>query len=89
MNELALKYGEVLQINAAADSLTTRSVLPGQVVVVTNARGKKIVCTSGRLWVTRENDTSDYVLDANASLNLPRRGKLVISALNFGTFRLD
>jgi hypothetical protein len=69
----------VLQINVAGDRPAAKELQAGQVAAVRKA--KKIVCTSGRLWVTLENDFEDHILEANDSLELRSGGKVVVSAM--------
>jgi hypothetical protein len=41
--------------------------------------GETIHCTAGRLWVTFQGDTDDYILLAGEHLVVPNQGKTLIS----------
>jgi len=41
----------------------------------------RIVCRSGRIWLTQSNDSRDFLLRAGESFNASRRGQLVLWAL--------
>ncbi len=88
MNKQTIKYGEVLQINTAGDMAASTRLKAGQVIALRKASDRTLVCTSGRLWVTRENDHEDYVLAENQSLPIGTKGKVVVAALGQGSFRL-
>lgn len=47
--------------------------------------GIGIRCSSGRVWVTMEGDTRDYVLGAGQQLELRERGRMAITALEEST----
>lgn len=41
----------------------------------------RIVCRSGRIWLTQSGDSRDFLLRAGESFNASRRGQLVLWAL--------
>jgi hypothetical protein len=89
MSKATIKYSGVMQINLGADTAASTSLAPGQVMGIRNPKARTIVCTSGRLWVTRENDPDDHILDEHQGLELRPAGKLVVTALGRGSFRLE
>lgn len=44
-------------------------------------RDLRVVCASGMIWLTRENDPVDHVVEAHASLCISGPGLVVIEAL--------
>jgi hypothetical protein len=50
----------------------------GRVAVFTHLEGQLILCNSGHLWVTIENDRVDHVLDPGQCLFVPTQGKVII-----------
>ena len=49
-----------------------------RVAVFAHLEGQLILCSSGNLWVTIENDTEDHVLAAGQYFFVPTGGKVVI-----------
>lgn len=49
-----------------------------RVAVFAHLEGQLILCDSGHLWVTIENDTEDHVLTASQYFFVPTAGKVVI-----------
>ena len=47
--------------------------------------GERIVCRAGTVWVTREGDGTDYVLNAGEAFERPGRGRVVLQALSDAT----
>ncbi len=66
----------------------TRKLLPGQVVSMEHSKGRRIRCTEGHLWVTLEHCPNDYILDPEESLEIDEDGRIVISALDAGGFKV-
>jgi hypothetical protein len=87
MNKM-VKLGSALLVNAHAEPLLAEELLPGQVEAIDHGKGKHIVCTSGRLWVTLEHDSSDHILESNDVLDIDENGRVVISALEEGAFKV-
>ena len=52
-------------------------------------RGEQITCTAGQIWVTQENDLTDYVLNPGEIFWVTRPGALVVQALKEGQFRFS
>lgn len=48
----------------------------------------KIQCLEGVLWVTRENDPEDYLLQRCQAVAFKNDGLIVIQALSQGKFRI-
>lgn len=53
----------------------------GTVVPVRDAAGARIACLEGNIWITQENDTTDFVLKAGESLALTRNGSTLVQAM--------
>ncbi len=87
MNAL-MKLATMLQIQAPAAIDKPWRLLPGQVVSMDHTKGKKIACTAGRLWVTLEHGSDDFILEADQSLDIGENGRVVISALGSGAFKV-
>jgi hypothetical protein len=51
-------------------------------------KGKTLACTAGRIWVTLEHGSGDYILEAEQSLDIRENGRVVISALGSGAFEV-
>ena len=51
----------------------------GGVKAYAGLANETIHCTAGRLWVTFEGDTKDYILRAGEQLDVPNLGKLLVS----------
>lgn len=80
------KFDTTLLVHAQPGSALAEELLPGQVEALDHGRGKHLVCTAGRLWVTIENEGNDHILEPNESLDIGENGRVVISALNTGAF---
>jgi len=87
MNKIA-KYPTALLVHALAGSSLAEELLPGQVETLDHGKGKHLVCTAGRLWVTLEHEGNDHILEPNQSLDIDENGRVVISALNAGAFKV-
>jgi hypothetical protein len=46
-----------------------------------DAKGCRISCLSGILWLTRQNDPEDYIITADSALVIERHGLSVIEAI--------
>lgn len=49
-------------------------------------RGEQITCTDGKLWVTQENDMTDYILNRGEIFWVTNSGKVVVQAMQDGQF---
>jgi hypothetical protein len=86
--EASMKLSNVLQIHGPVDFDRAWRLLPGQVVSLDRSKGKKLACTDGRIWVTLEHGTGDFILEADQCLDIDENGRVVISALNSGVFKV-
>ena len=84
----SMQLATVLQIHGPMISDRAWRLLPGQVVSLDRTKGRKLACTEGRLWVTLENEASDFILEANQCLDIDENGLVVISALESGSFKV-
>jgi hypothetical protein len=50
-------------------------------------RGLQLFCGSGRLWVTQQGDSRDYLLGPDQSHTVSCRGRVVIFALSPATLQ--
>lgn len=55
----------------------------GGLVRLRPERHTRIVCVSGTVWLTQENDSRDVFLQPGESCDLARRGLVLISACSF------
>jgi hypothetical protein len=53
----------------------------GQAALLDDARGARVHCRGGSVWVTQEGDRRDVVLEAGDSIEIQRDGMAVLSAL--------
>jgi hypothetical protein len=53
----------------------------GQAALLDDARGARVHCRGGSVWVTQEGDRRDVVLEPGDSLVIERDGMAVVSAL--------
>jgi len=83
-----LKLGASLLISEAATSPMVEELLPGQVATMRHGKGRHLYCTAGRLWVTLEHEANDHILEANQVLDIGENGRVVISALDGGAFKV-
>jgi hypothetical protein len=88
MNKM-IKLSNALLVHASAGAGETEVLLPGEVESIEHGKGKHLVCTSGRLWVTLEHEGSDHILEPDDSLDIDENGVVVISALNSGAFTVQ
>lgn len=78
----------ILQVQSLAAPDRAWKLLPGQVVSIEHGKGKRILCTAGHLWITLESCPSDYILEPEQSLDIAENGRIVISALDSGDFKV-
>src|SRR3954462_10938529 len=50
-------------------------------VVIADPQHTSVTCTEGTLWITQTADLRDYVLTPGASMAVPRKRALVITAV--------
>jgi hypothetical protein len=53
----------------------------GQAALLDDARGARVHCRAGSVWVTQEGDRRDIVLEPGESTVIERDGMAVVSAL--------
>ena len=70
------------------ETVSPKKLLPGQVETIDHGKGRHLYCTSGRLWVTLEHDAGDHILEPNQCLDIDENGRVVISALDCGAFKV-
>ena len=87
MNKM-VNYGTTLLVHASAGTANAEELLPGQVEAIDHGKGKHLLCTAGRLWVTIEDEGNDHILEPNESLDIDKNGRVVISALKTGAFKV-
>lgn len=83
-----MKLSMAFLVHASAGANVAESLLPGQVETIEHGKGKHLYCTSGRLWVTLEHDSGDHILEPNQCLDIDENGRVVISALDSGAFKV-
>ncbi|HNR52758.1 MAG TPA: DUF2917 domain-containing protein [Deltaproteobacteria bacterium] len=61
----------------------------GCVVEVPHARqGIRVMCASGMIWLTRENDPADHVMGEHSSLSISGPGLIIMEALEDSVIRV-
>jgi hypothetical protein len=75
-------------VHATSGACVAEELLPGQVETIEHGKGKHLYCTSGRLWVTLEHECGDHILEPNQCLDIDENGRVVISALDTGAFKV-
>jgi hypothetical protein len=83
-----MKLSMAFLAHASAVVDVAEELLPGQVETIEHGKGKHLYCTSGRLWVTLEHDSGDHILESNQCLDIDENGRVVISALDSGAFKV-
>lgn len=83
-----MKLGTALLVHPSAGATMAEALLPGEVETIEHGKGRHLYCTAGRLWVTLEHDSGDHILEANQSLDIDENGRVVISALESGAFKV-
>jgi hypothetical protein len=61
---------------------------PDQLVAVRDARGVRVLCLSGALWITQEQRTADVILEAGQSTVIDSPGLTLVMALSLSTLRV-
>ncbi|HOX31399.1 MAG TPA: DUF2917 domain-containing protein [Spirochaetales bacterium] len=64
------------------------SLVGGQTFALRGAKGRRVTCNSGVLWVTVEGDREDHLLSASESMVIPGRGRVLLSPLGSASYRL-
>ena len=59
-----------------------------QLIAVRDARGVRVSCLDGALWITQETMAADVVLEAGQSLVIDTPGLTLVMALRPSTLRL-
>ena|SRR5215510_1944619 len=63
--------------------------LPAEgVVLLREARGARVVCLSGALWLTQEGHADDVVLQPGETLRITRGGLTLVTALRSSELRV-
>ena len=60
-----------------------------QSISVAAARGMTVRVALGRVWLTRDGDVRDYVLNPGDSMALEARGRVVLFGLTEAIFQVD
>jgi hypothetical protein len=61
---------------------------PDQLVAVRDAKGVRVTCLSGALWITQERRTADVVLEAGQAAVIDSPGLTLVMALSPSTLRV-
>ncbi|MBI3156676.1 MAG: DUF2917 domain-containing protein [Burkholderiales bacterium] len=61
----------------------------GKIVPMKDARGMRVVCTRGVVWITQHRCTEDVILGAGQSLQVAACGALVVQALRDASVTLQ
>jgi hypothetical protein len=83
-----MKLSTALLVHPAFGASVSNELRQGQIASMMHSKGKHLYCTSGRLWVTLEHDPEDVILEPNECLDIDENGRVVISALDSGTFKV-
>jgi hypothetical protein len=59
-----------------------------QLVAVRDAKGVRVTCLSGALWVTQERSTADVILEAGQCTVIDSPGLTLVMALRPSTLRV-
>ena len=59
-----------------------------QLIALRDAKGVRICCDSGTLWITQEKRRADILLESGQSLVIDTRGLTLVMALRPSTLRL-
>jgi hypothetical protein len=60
----------------------------GRYAVLADARGTRIACADGILWITQYSDLRDIVLHAGESFVVDRDTKIIVSAVSDAAFAI-
>ena len=58
-----------------------RSLAARNLFAIADASSVRILCTAGRLWITVDNDSRDFVLEPGESFETAQRERAVVYAL--------
>jgi hypothetical protein len=67
---------------------TTHALPARQLFTVADASAVRIVCTTGSLWLTLDNDQHDVVLEAGECFETAERRRALVYAFQPSTFEL-
>jgi hypothetical protein len=84
----SIKLSTALLVHPSLGASASNELRHGQIASMIHSKGKHLYCTSGRLWVTLEHGPGDLILEPNESLDIDENGRVVISALDSGTFKV-
>ena len=70
-------------------SHTEVRLLAREYIKVIDAKGSRIVCRRGKVWITQNRDTRDVLLEEGEAFTLDRNGVAIVQALAFAEFALD
>ena len=59
-----------------------------QLVALRGAKGVRVACLTGALWLTQEQDRADVILEAGQSVVVDQSGLTLIMALGSATLRV-
>jgi len=66
-----------------------RQISRNQSISVTARRGMTVRVAKGRIWLTRDGDIKDYILNAGDSLEIAASGRVVIFGLTEAFVQVD
>ena len=66
---------------------TTLTLGPRQLHAIDDASAVRVACREGALWITVDNDSRDWVLEAGETFEAPLHGRALLYAL--GPARVD
>ena len=75
--------GTMLTMNMA------RQISRNQSISVTARRGLTVRVAKGRIWLTRDGDIKDYILNAGESLEIGASGRVVVFGLTEAFVQVD
>lgn len=79
MTTQAIKLMTLGLFNIRKSEQITGALANDEVITVKGVAGRSLRCTSGRLHVTIEGDSKDYLLTPNQAVAIPNFGKVVVS----------
>ena len=65
------------------------AIVPGAPLMLSDAIGTRVSCTSGAAWITQTHDTRDISLVAGESFMLDRPGTAIVTASEGAALRLE
>ncbi len=60
----------------------------GRALGMFNAKGCRITCRTGELWITEDHDTKDTILSANLSFEVTQKGLTLVFACKDSAFEV-